>query len=107
MSHKSFQDRENHKLLQILKNANQEIETYFTEQEGQEILQIIRNNLNEFHDNTLSGNASLTASDVQLKSILESLSLNAPEIHPGLGELNLVFIAAELLLLKQDDIGGL
>ena len=107
MSHKVFQNRENHALLQILKNANQDIETYFTQQEGQEILQIIRNNLSAFHDRTLNGDASLTASDVQLKSILESLSLNAPETHPGLGELNLVFIAAELLLLKQDDIGGL
>lgn len=107
LSHKVFQDRENHALLQILKNANQGIETYFTQQEGQEILQIIRDNLTEFHDNSLNGDASLTASDVQLKSILESLSLNAPETHPGLGELNLVFIAAELLLLKQDDIGSL
>lgn len=107
ISHKVFQDRENHSLLQILKNANQDIEKYFTQEEGQEILQIIRNNLTEFHDRSLNGDASLTASDVQLKSILESLSLNAPETHPGLGELNLVFIAAELLLLKQDDIGGL
>ena len=107
MSHKVFQDRENHALLQILKNANQDIETYFTQQEGKEILQIIRNNLTAFHDRTFNGDASLTASDVQLKSILESLSLNAPETHPGLGELNLVFIATELLLLKQDDIGGL
>lgn len=107
MSHKAFQDRENHPLLQILKNANQDIEMFFAHQEGQEILQIIRDNLTAFHDKTLNGDASLTASDVQLKSILESLSLNAPEIHPGLGELNLVFIAAELLLLKQDDNGGL
>ena len=107
MSHKVFQDRENHALIQILKKANRDIETYFTQQEGQEILHIIRENLTEFHDKTLNGDASLTASDVQLKAILESLSLNAPEIHPGLGELNLVFIAAELLLLKQDDMGGL
>ena len=107
MNHKVFQNRENHTLLQILKKANQDIETYFTQQEGQEILQIIRDNLTEFHDRTLTGEASLTASDVQLKSILESLSLNAPETHPGLGELNLIFIAAELLLLKQDDIGAL
>ena len=107
LSHKVFQDRKNHALLQILKNANKDIETYFTQQDGQEILQVIRNNLTEFNDRTLKGDASLTASDVQLKSILESLSLNAPETHPGLGELNLVFIAAELLLLKQDDIGDL
>lgn len=33
--------------------------------------------------------------------------MNAPEINPGLGELNLLFIAAELLLLKDDIDGGL
>lgn len=33
--------------------------------------------------------------------------MSAPEIHPGLGELNLLFIAAELLLLKHDETGGL
>lgn len=46
-------------------------------------------------------------SAIQLKAILESLSLSAAEIHPGLGELNLLFIAAELLLLQHDDNGGL
>lgn len=107
MSHKVFQNRENHALLEILNEANKNIETYFAQQEGQEVLNIIRENLSEFHDGALNGEASLTASNVQLKSILESLSLNAPEMHPGLGELNLVFIAAELLLLKQDDIGSL
>ena len=107
LSHKVFRDRDNHTLKNILLKANEDIEKYFTDQEGHEILQIIRNNLTAFHDNTDKGEASLSASDVQLKSILESLSLNAPEIHPGLGELNLVFIAAELLLLKQDEIGGL
>lgn len=107
MSHRVFQERENHALKGILERANDDIEKYFTEAEGQEILQTIRSNLTAFHESSVSGEASLTAADVQLKSILESLSLNAPEIHPGLGELNLVFIAAELLLLKQDDVGGL
>lgn len=107
LSHKVFQSEDNHALLQILKDANQNIENYFTQKEGREVLQIIRNNLTEFHDSTLNGDATLTTSNVQLKSILESLSLNAPEMHPGLGELNLVFIAAELLLLNQDDNGGL
>lgn len=107
LSHKLFQNRETHALIDILRKANQDIEDYFSEEEGKDILQVIRANLMEFHDSATSGKASLTASEVQLKSILESLSLNAAETHPGLGELNLVFIAAELLLLKQDDIGGL
>lgn len=107
LSHKLFQNQETHALIDILRKANQDIEGYFSEEEGKDILQVIRANLTEFHDSATSGKASLTASEVQLKSILESLSLNVDEPLPGLGELNLVFIAAELLLLKQDDTGGL
>lgn len=107
LSHKVFRDNDKHTLETILNSANADIERFFTEQEGRAILQVIRNNLTEFHDSSQAGEASLTASSVQLKSILESLSLDSPELHPGLGELNLVFIAAELLLMKQDDIGGL
>ena len=44
---------------------------------------------------------------MRLKSILESLSLVAPEIQPGLGVHNLLFIAAELLLLNSDTNGSL
>ena len=58
-------------------------------------------------DKGQASDAELKASDIQLKAILESLSLSAPEINPGLGELNLLFIAAELLLLKDDTDGGL
>lgn len=51
----------------------------------------------------------------EAKNFIEYLSFNkaengieyAPEINPGLGELNLLFIAAELLLLKDDTDGGL
>ena len=107
LNHRIFNNKETNALKEIMDTANKDIEKYFTEKEGKEILNAIRGNLTEFHDSSLSGQASLIASDVQLKSILESLSLNAPELHPGLGELNLIFIAAELLLLKQDDIGGL
>lgn len=55
----------------------------------------------------IASDAEIKTSDIQLKAILESLSLNAPEINPGLGELNLLFIAAELLLLKDDSDGGM
>lgn len=58
LSHKVFQSEDNHALLQILKDANQNIENYFTQKEGREVLQIIRNNLTEFHDSTLNGDAS-------------------------------------------------
>lgn len=108
MSHPSFKNKEDHKILDIFTNANDNIDKYFTEnEEGKKILEIIRQNLNSFHDQNKSSDAELKTSDIKLKSILESLSLSASEINPGLGELNLLFIAAELLLLKNDLDGSM
>lgn len=108
MSHPSFKNKEDHKILDIFTNANDNIDKYFTEnEEGKKILEIIRQNLNSFHDRNKSSDAELKTSDIKLKSILESLSLSASEINPGLGELNLLFIAAELLLLKNDLDGSM
>ena len=108
LNHPVFKDKKEHAILDILKNANDSIERYFTsDTDGKRILQAIRNNLELFNDKDQASNAELKTSDIQLKAILESLSLNAPEINPGLGELNLLFIAAELLLLEDDTDGGL
>ena len=65
------------------------MEKYFTEEDGKVILQTIRNTLSVLNSQDISDEAKLETSDIQLKAILESLSLSAPEIHPGLGELNL------------------
>ncbi len=108
LNHPVFKDKKEHAVLDIFQNANEQIEKYFTDDtDGKRILQTIRNNLESFNDKGQASNAELKTSDTQLKAILESLSLNAPEINPGLGELNLLFIAAELLLLKDDTNGGL
>lgn len=107
-NHPVFRDKKEHVVLDIFQDANQRIEDYFTEDpEGKRILKTIRDNLEAFNDKGQANNAELKASDIQLKAILESLSLNAPELNPGLGELNLLFIAAELLLLKDDADGGM
>lgn len=108
LNHPVFKDKKEHLLLDIFQEANEKIENYFTDdEEGKRILQTIRDNLESFNDKGQASNAELKTSDIQLKAILESLSLNAPEINPGLGELNLLFIAAELLLLKDDTDGGM
>ena len=108
LNHPVFKDKKEHAVLDIFQDANRRIENYFTDDtDGKRILQTIRNNLESFNDNGQASNAELKTSDIQLKAILESLSLVAPEINPGLGELNLLFIAAELLLLKEDTDGGL
>lgn len=108
LSHPAIKNEKKHKLLEIFQDANTNIEKYFTEDEdGSVILKTIRNNLESFNDQGQASEAELKTSDIQLKAILESLSLNAPEINPGLGEMNLLFIAAELLLLKDDTEGGI
>ncbi len=108
LNHPIFKDKKEHAVVEIFRNANKQIEDYFTDDtDGKRILQAIQNNLESFNDKGQASDAELKASDIQLKAILESLSLSAPEINPGLGELNLLFIAAELLLLKDDTDGGL
>lgn len=84
-------------LLEIFDAANRSIEKYFSgDDEGKVILQTIRENLKAFNDQETPHEASLLASKAHLKAIVESLSLNVSEMCPGLGELNLLFIAAEL-----------
>lgn len=108
LSHPIFQNKDEHQLIQIFKTANGEIERYFVEDEkGKVILKTIRSNLAAFNGLETSHDASIQASEIRLKAIMESLSLNAPEVHPGLGELNLLFIAAELILLKEENEGGI
>ena len=108
LNHPVFKDKKEHAVLEIIRDANKHIEKYFTDDtDGKRILQTIRSNLESFSDKGQASDAELKTSDIQLKAILESLSLNAPEINPGLGELNLLFVAAELLLLKDDTDGGL
>lgn len=106
-NHPVFKESANHRLKEILTDANKDIEKYFTEEDGKVVLSGIRNALAEFNEHNAPNDAKLRTSDIQLKSILESLSLSVSEIHPGLGELNLLFIAAELLLLQHDDNSGL
>lgn len=108
VNHPVFKDKKEHIVLNIIEEANEKIENYFVNDvEGKRILQTIRDNLESFNDKGQASNAELKTSEIQLKAILESLSLNAPELNPGLGELNLLFIAAELLLLKDDNDGGM
>lgn len=100
-SHPLFSDKEDNTLVTLIMRANEGIEKYFLEEEGREILGKIRNTLAEFLDEHASKDASIKTSEMRLKSILESLSLVAPEIQPGLGVHNLLFIAAELLLERK------
>ena len=101
-SHPHFSNKESNELVEIIKKANNEIQQYFIDKDGKIILENIRETLQEFIDKNASNSASIEASRTTLKQILESLSLIAPERNPGLGVYNLLFIAAELLLLNSN-----
>lgn len=105
--HSLFINKDKHRLKDILLNANEDIEKYFTEEEGKTVLDSIKNSLSAFNVPETTSEAQVKVADIQLRKILESLSLVVSEINPGLGELNLLFIAAELLLLNSDTSGGL
>lgn len=106
-NHPLFENKKDHELVEILKEANEKIEKYFTEDSGNEVLGRIRDTLKEFLAFGAARDASLKTSNMKLKAILESLSLSISEIQPGLGTHNLLFIAAELLLLNHDENNGL
>lgn len=105
-NHPVFANKDDNELVSLLKDANDNIKKYFEEYGGKEILDKIRNTLKEFLDHQDSTDASIKTSDMRLKAILESLSLVSPEIHPGLGAHNLLFISAELLLLNTETNGS-
>lgn len=105
-NHPLFNNKEENALVNLLVETNKNIEKYFLEDSGKEILGKIRETLQEFVGDGVSNEASIKTSEMKLKAILESLSLTAPEMHPGLGVYNLLFIAAELLLLNNDNVGS-
>lgn len=112
-SHDQFSDKADHRLKRILRLTNKAIENYFSKYDGKDILGDINGYLEDFsiEDNALS--SKFQVSDNSLKSILEKLSLKlfGQEISEnnfqGLGSNNILYIAAELLLLKKLHYSGL
>lgn len=108
-AHEIFQENENkeHPLVETMDKANVEVKDYFENGEGKEIADTINvNYLKEFSllNNPLSSKFGIAPND--LGRILEKLELLGFSIkngsNLGLGSNNLLFIAAELLLLKKD-----
>lgn len=111
-SHKDFADKEKHPIKEIVNDANQNIEDFFKKSDsGEPIEDNILSQVNTFLDNFSSANNPLTSNisiaDMSLKAILEKLSLTVASNKVGLGSNNLLFIAAELLLLEKENYTGL
>ncbi len=114
-SHKSFKEKETHPLLGIAEKANDDINLFFdgknpdnsshTDLSGQQLVKQINDYLSEFFGEIK--NAGFSIADIHLKGVLEKLSLKLAANRAGLGSHNLLFIAAELLLLERDEYSGL
>lgn len=112
-NHDEFTDKENHRLKRIMNLTNKAIERFFTRYDGKDILQDINNYLSSFSLEANQLNSKFQVSENSLKSILEKLSLKlfnhetSENNIQGLGSNNLLYIAAELLLLKKLEFSGL
>ncbi len=107
-----------HKLEKYIIDANEDIEKYFKPDENDnnanagKIKTDIKNYLKAFFpkgefDDESKRDSKIEISKSDLNSILQKLSLSLSEDKSGLGALNLLFIATELLLLqysRQDSL---
>ncbi len=96
-----------HPLEETMDKANLEVKDYFENKDGKQVSDTINlNYLKEFSllNNPLTSKFGITQND--LGRILEKLELQGlsktNESNLGLGSNNLLFIAAEMLLLKKD-----
>lgn len=101
-AHPAFKNEETHKLVGIMEKANREIKNYFDEEyeEGRSITGDIKQILENFYDSSdkEKAHAKFNITDPSLMAILRKIGLSNETINLGLGNLNLLFIATELLL---------
>jgi len=113
---------EEHVLEKYINKANDWITKYFEESEiddhddlnipedtkgAKRIKETITDFLKKFHEDGKSVDPSIEIAGSDLLDILKKLSLILEENKSGLGSLNLLFIAAELVLLQSKDEKGL
>jgi putative ATP-dependent endonuclease of the OLD family len=108
-SHQVFKvkdKKEPHPLERIFESADNEVKTYFNTGQGSDILSIINDGfLKKFLLDGDTRTSGIIISENELSEILKKLSLLLEENKSGLGSLNLLFMAAELLHLKRDSTG--
>lgn len=109
---KSDTSTSDHQLISSFKNFKKEIDTWFKEGEGKteikdKIDEVVKKILNNT-DNKSNLETHFTFGEDKIKDILEKLSLSIVDAENlGLGAMNRLFMAAELLHLKKDDWDGL
>lgn len=95
-----------HILVTTMQEANEKIENFFQEEykEGRSLVKDLELLLSDFHDvaDQSKSRSKFSVTQADLTSILKRLSLDTEDTNLGLGNLNLLFIATELLLLRDD-----
>lgn len=110
-SHQEFTEGDKHELVEIITKANKNIKEYF-EYEGksldeEHVLRSINSYLAAFSDNNNLLKSQIEIAPAKLKAILEKIELVLDRTKPGLGTLNQLYIAAELLLLQREKSEGI
>lgn len=103
-NHSLFLDKEkNHPFIEKVKKFNDSVNEYF-EKEGKNIIEIINKHLDDFLGKERKGdyNTSINITENDLISILNSLNLKVSENKVGLGTLNQLYMALELLLFSSE-----
>ena len=99
---------EEHKLVELLTEANDGVEDYFkNDPDGKVLLKELNGYLRDFFHRKEIHGADITVARNSLREILAKLSLQLDQANSGLGSQNILFIATELLLLKREDYLGL
>ena len=106
----AFKDPVTHELVDVFNRFSGELKSYFSSassnHEGTKIKNKIDRYIKEFYSEEYE--VDFRTADGQLKSILEKLTLALKdEVNPGLGSLNRLCMAAELLHLDKEGWTGL
>lgn len=117
--HEAFKGKDdNHRLVGLFKDFNEEVKKYFEgtdkdgadlkgdDLKGKELKAEIDRFIQAFYSRNKESNFGVLGNN--LKSILEKLELSIKdELNPGLGTLNRLFMASELLHLQKKNWDGL
>jgi putative ATP-dependent endonuclease of the OLD family len=115
LSHKAFKGKnDTHHLTNVLAGLSREIDRYFEndgtaipDNNGRELKAKIDLFLKEFFPISNPASSKFAITGQHVRGMLESLKLSLIDGNSGLGSNNLLFIAAELLLLQEDPWNGL
>ena len=104
-SHELFYKKENeHPFIEFAKEFNENINKYFSDDEGKLILSNINKHLGEFlgKEKKEDYETDINITEDKLDTILNSLNLSLSKNKLGLGTLNQLYMSLELLLFEID-----